>query len=471
LSSNDKIIFLKIDELRFPIILGIIQGMYLKLKGISNLAEVWLKTVTRFPRKTAVMDLTEERSWTFTEMHERVVAAAQGLPSSLKGMRIAFEGGNHSEWLVRFLAIQVKGGIAIAFDPGLSREQLGESAKQQEVHYFWIDQKLTAVDLPSPRRRLSKIAFEKLTSGSTGRPKLIPWTHENLLADGDQIMKTMGIRPTDRQLGLIPLAHSYGMGSLVLPLILQGTTVALAAHFVPSQFSGWIRKWKLTVYPTVPAVLQVLLATPSIQSLKPLRFIVSAGARLEGETARLFYKKFKIRIHNFYGSTETGGIAYDRTGRITESGRAIGRPLRGVQIRFNDEGRIEVRSPAVALGQGKYLMEDTGFWNAKRELVLTGRVRPAVNVGGKKIYPAEIERIFSEIKGVGDVWVGSIESRGREHLVSAGESDREEAEIYQALARKLPAWKIPRKIRVLSSFPRTVRGKVDLLKIKEEFNL
>ena len=68
----------------------------------------------------------------------------------------------------------------------------------------------------------------KLTSGTTGELKPILCSASNLVADGKQIIRTMGIRPADRNLAVIPLGHSYGLGNLVMPLLLQGTSVACA---------------------------------------------------------------------------------------------------------------------------------------------------------------------------------------------------------------------------------------------------
>ena len=61
--------------------------------------------------------------------------------------------------------------------------------------------------------------------------------------------------------------------------------------------------------------------------------MISAGAPLSAEVAQQFYRRYGIKIHNFYGSSETGGICYDRTGNATLSGRSVGKPLSGVMVR------------------------------------------------------------------------------------------------------------------------------------------
>ena len=210
-----------------------------------------------------MIDLASGDEWRMIDLYERVVRAAKQFPCEKSGARIAFGGSNHSEWIVRFLAIQMKRGIALALDPMLSGDQRFEFARNHQAHFLWEPEEI--LPLQPFRSSQSAIAFEKLTSGTTGAAKRIPWSHENLLKDGAQILSTMGIRSTDRQLGLIPLGHSYGMGSLVMPLILQGTTIALASEFVPVEIPRWIQRHQLTVFPTVPTVLQALVASPSIK--------------------------------------------------------------------------------------------------------------------------------------------------------------------------------------------------------------
>ncbi len=443
--------------------------MGLKVSANSTVFQVWLSQVKRTPQRKGVIDLASGKDWTLSALQERVSQAATDFSMIKPGARIAFGGANDSEWLVRFLAIQMKGGIALALDPMLNFSQRLELAQQHEIHFLWEKEKVIA--LQKQREIKSSIAFEKLTSGSTGVPKRIPWSHTNLLKDGEQILSTMGIRPSDRQLGLIPLGHSYGMGSLVMPLILQGTCMALASAFVPTEIPDWIQKHQLTFFPTVPVVLQSLLETPSIQKLGSLRTIVSAGARLEPSVAASFYKKFGKKIHNFYGSTETGGIAYDRTGSATARGEAIGKPLKGVKIRFDCHNRIIVKSPAVARRSQFFKVADLGQWNHKGELVLMGRVRPMINVGGKKIDLAEIEGVLRSIHGIREVWVGVVEQKGREHLIAAVETDQSISWVMKGIASRLPDWKTPKKVLNLALFPRTSRGKVDGEKIREFFVL
>ena len=48
----------------------------------------------------------------------------------------------------------------------------------------------------------------------------------------------MGIRPSDTQIAIIPLSHSYGLGVVLMPLLLQGTAIVLRDVVRPSAAGG-----------------------------------------------------------------------------------------------------------------------------------------------------------------------------------------------------------------------------------------
>src|SRR5690606_11203581 len=147
--------------------------------------------------------------------------------------------------------------------------------------------------------------------GSTGQPRALFFTDAEMLADGRQLCAAMGIRESDINLGLIPWGHSYGLGNLVMPLLLQGTAIVSGTAPLPHAMAAVIAQTKPTIFPAVPALLRALAdSTATAGQLASLRTIISAGAPLEAEIAQRFTDKFARKIHNFYGSSETGGISY-----------------------------------------------------------------------------------------------------------------------------------------------------------------
>ena len=271
----------------------------------------------------------------------------------------------------------------------------------------------------------------------------------------------MKIRAHDINLAAIPLGHSYGLGNLVMPLILQGTAVVCAGEYLPRQLLEWLARHRITVFPAVPALFRVLAALTGKAKLSSLRTAISAGAPLTPAVAQAFHARFGLKIHNFYGSSETGGICYDRTGSASRTGRSVGKPLAGVTISVK-AGHITVAGPAVATRTGHWRVGDVGEWNARGELVLLGRAGHDANIGGKKVHPLEVERVLRALPGVTDAAVWLAYRNGRDVLAAGVETTRPRAEIERGLAAHLPAWKLPKTCVVLREFPRTARGKLDL---------
>ena len=62
---------------------------------------------------------------------------------------------------------------------------------------------------------------------------------------------------------------------------------------------------------------------------------------------RAVFEEHGVKIHNFYGSTECGGIAYDATETPRTDETSVGRPMKNVKVTVNRNGALMVRSRAV----------------------------------------------------------------------------------------------------------------------------
>jgi acyl-coenzyme A synthetase/AMP-(fatty) acid ligase len=235
-----------------------------------------------------------------------------------------------------------------------------------------------------------------------------------------------------------------------------------AGDYVPRQLLEWIGRYRVTVFPAVPALLRVLAALPPGRAnIDSLRTVISAGAVLTPAVAQAFFARYGLKIHNFYGSSETGGICYDRTGSASLTGRSVGKPLAGVSVTVQ-AGRVTVESPAVATRAGRWRLADLGEWNGRGELALLGRAGHGANIGGKKVHPLEVERVLRALPGVTDAAVWLWQSQGRDLLAAGVETAHSHAELERALAARLPAWKLPKTWFIARELPRTARGKLDL---------
>jgi acyl-coenzyme A synthetase/AMP-(fatty) acid ligase len=425
----------------------------------SRLVQAWRKLCQQGPQSLAIVEADTDKKWSRGELDDWAQSLADGLLQDAGRRRVALCVPNSAEWIAFFLAVQYAGGSIIPLDAGTpleARETLAHTAGADWL--YSVEMGLTRL---RSRRGKRAEACVKLTSGSSGQPKRNLCRAEHLLADGRNIIRAMKINSADRNLGLIPLGHSYGLGNLVMPFLMQGTMLVLSRAFVPRQIPEWIKQHRITVFPSVPAVYRMLASLPGEGSLAPLRLAISAGAPLPPETARAFWEKFGVKVHNFYGSTETGGICFDREGEESMTGASIGTVLPGVKVRLLSNQRIRVSGAAVSTPSGEFTMPDYGEWSDSRRLRLLGRAGAVANLGGKKVRPAEVEGALRQLPGVTDAVVYLREQAQRHYLAAAVETGSSARKIQTQLAKVLPAWKQPRVLKTLPLLPRNERGKLD----------
>jgi long-chain acyl-CoA synthetase len=237
------------------------------------------------------------------------------------------------------------------------------------------------------------------------------------------------------------------------------------------------------VFPGVPFMFDFFADHPPHDGWPPtLTTLLSAGARLERATVDRFRARFGIKIHSFYGTTETGGICYDDGDDEVADG-TVGRALKSVSVWLVPHehapvggGRVLVCGRGVATSyadgadpevfvDGGFLTGDLGAFDVQGRLVLSGRVSPFVNVAGRKVQPGEVEQVLRELDGVLDVRViGIADARRGEQLVAflvMRTTPPSIAELRGFCATRLASHKIPRLFLSLDRIPTTSRGKTD----------
>lgn len=336
--------------------------------------------------------------------------------------------------------------------------------------------------------RHGDVALLKMTSGSTGTPRATLTPEHALVTDTRSLMSAMHVGSDDVQVAAIPLSHAYGIGNLVVPVFLQGTPIVLRDSFVPQRLPEDARRYAASTFPGVPFMFDHFVNNPPAAGWPPeLRNLMSAGALLETRVAQRFRDLFGVKVHAFYGTSETGGITYDDTDNPATDG-LVGTPLPGVELELVGEegapdggGRVLVRGPAViqsyadnadaaSFVAGGFLTGDLGVISASGELTLTGRVSSFVNVAGRKVQPEEVERVLRGHANIVDVRVlGVADERRGEHLVaclvtSGGRPSV--IEMRRFCGAQLASHKIPRAFVFVDAIPLTERGKTDRSRLR-----
>jgi acyl-CoA synthetase (AMP-forming)/AMP-acid ligase II len=119
---------------------------------------------------------------------------------------------------------------------------------------------------------------------------------------------------------------------------------------------------------------------------------------------------------------------------------------------------------ASGFNRGGFLTGDLGYLDRDR-LVLTGRVSQLVNVAGRKVDPAEVERRLQELPGIADARVLGMacDTRGQQVVAFLVRTDSAltPLAIRQWCAGTLSTHKIPRRFIFVDHFPVDARGKID----------
>ncbi|GAB4164439.1 MAG: long-chain fatty acid--CoA ligase [Terrimicrobiaceae bacterium] len=436
----------------------------------------WNKISSDLAGEPAILSQTGTPLLSFAELDQAACLWALQIQNlRLTRPVVAIKVGNSPDWPAIFLGIWKAGGVAVPEGPYLP-SGLNPHAKVVPdpngvpalvpVHEMEIDIH-PAVDLV------------KLTSGTVSGVQAVGFSAAQLLADAANICAGMEIRRPDRNVGVVPLSHSYGLSNLMGLLVAEGVPLILSDP-LPRSILEALNAGGGTVLPVVPTLIRTLAAVGG--SPGSLRLCLSAGALLPSRDAKMFHQVFGKKVHTFYGASECGGICFDSLEDPDVPEGYIGTPLPGVKVcpEAVDAGlRIRVESGAVALGHippgtettlrpGSFLTSDLleSSGNGYRML---GREGDSINVGGRKVHPLQIESVLRLIDGVEDCVVFGISddsSRG-EQIAACLVGPASPDEVRAACAGHLPTWQTPRRWFALDTLPVDERGKVSRRRLKE----
>ncbi len=420
----------------------------------------WREIVLKQPDRAAILGSAGETLRTFADIEGEAVALAETIPPNQEIALV--ELGNHPSLPALLLALWRAGRTVALAEKGASVTLPGITLR---VTVGPVGELLFSATNEPPV--FPDADFLKLTSGTTGAPRAIRFSAAQLLADCTAVCDTMGITSSDLNYGVISWAHSYGFSNLVLPLLCRGVPVVATEDRLPRAILAGLAATGATVFPAVPVFFQKL-ASLDAPPLPKLRLCISAGAQLAIDVAARFRQRFGVKVHSFYGSSECGGICYDATDDVAPEG-FVGQPMQNVRL-VVEQGRLAVHSPAAGLGYwpqddaalagGCFLPEDL-VEQTDTGITIKGRLSDFINIAGRKLNPAEIERVIREHPAVREVVVFGVPSslRGEEPTACiVGDAAVEEFTAFAA--SRLAPWQMPKHFWLVPSLPVNERGKL-----------
>ncbi len=415
------------------------------------LYERWCEIARAHSSVIALRDLASGEHWTFGEIAARVEQGSSSVAGS-----IAFPHGISPEFIFDILRAWRKGQIVCPLENRQAPPEILPGLPPEIVHL-------------------------KTTSATTGAARAIAFTARQLMADAENIVTTMGLRPDWPNLGVISLAHSYGFSNLVLPLLLHGIPLIL----IHAPFPELVKRAAEISEPLTLAAVPALWRTWHDANAIPsnVQLAISAGAPMPIALEQSIFEARGLKIHNFYGSSECGGIAYDPSPTPRTDGSCAGAPMRNVRLNVGESGCLEVRSEAV--GQTYWPQPDSSLANGvfrtsdlaeiSNQLVfLRGRASDQINVAGRKISPEAIEKILATHPSVREclVFGAPFDHGERSEMIVAcvvPRSPVNEESLRQFLLQKLPAWQLPREWWLLDSLGVNERGKLSRADWRKRF--
>lgn len=382
----------------------------------------------------------------------------------------------------------------------------------------------------------SDIVLQQLTSGSTGSPKAVQITHENFYFNAYAMFERIKFSlDDDVMISWLPLFHDMGMvGFLSVPMQMGGEVVSVTPlDFLraPMLWADLITKYRGTVT-AAPNFAYSLLARKLARAadgavdLSSVKWMWNGAEPVDPDTMNALAEagaRFGLdptALAPVYGMAETtlavsvpdpghgqvldvvdpdllesGGMAVPSAhsnarrmptlGHLVAGleGRVVGHdgqelPTRGVGIiqlrgKAVTRGYVTVDGPVPAQDSEGWLdTGDVGYFTEEGLVVVCGRVKDVIIMGGRNIYPTDIERAACSVAGVrpgnavairldaGDKresFAVAVETNLIDHL---DEVHRIEHEVVHAVCAEVGAR--PRTVAVLGpgNIPKTSSGKL-----------
>ena len=360
------------------------------------------------------------------------------------------------------------------------------------------------------------------TAGSTGNPRTAQLSAEAVLNNVNGLLSRFGVDPAvDVGCTWLPLYHDMGL-TFLLSGALTGAPMWLAptSAFTASPFR-WLR-WlsesgaSLTAAPNMAySMIGKYARLVSDVDLGRVRVTINGGEPVDCAGM----ERFANALSGFgfdagalapsYGLAESTcavtipapgtGLLYDEVRSAADDSEPrrqaiLGEPISGMEIRISptpqrsaelpgrDVGEIEIRGTSMMSGYLGDTPLEPGAWFPTGDLgyltddglVVCGRAKEIITIAGRNVFPAEIERVAAEIRGVREgavVAVGTDDDTTRPGLVITAEfRGPDEAGARSELVAKVASecGIVPANVVFVrpGSLPRTSSGKLRRLEVK-----
>ena len=305
------------------------------------------------------------------------------------------------------------------------------------------------------------------SSGSTGKSKAA--VHDLL----GVLNKFKVRRHARRAIAFLLYDHIGGLNTMLYQLSNGGCIVTVPDRG-PDTVLRAIQQHRVDMLPTSPTFLNLILLSEAHTrfDLSSLKLVTYGTEPMPEYTLRRFHEVFPgVQLQQTYGLSEIGIL---RSKSLASDSLWVKIGGEGFETRVV-EGLLEVKAESAMLG---YLNAPSPFtqdgWFKTGDAVQTngewmrilGRRSEIINVGGEKVYHAEVESVLQEIEGVEEASVTGEPNAITGNIVTAtvrlGTDEAISAfrkRMWEHCANRLPRYKIPQKLVLTKASLASVRFK------------
>jgi acyl-CoA synthetase (AMP-forming)/AMP-acid ligase II len=328
-----------------------------------------------------------------------------------------------------------------------------------------------------------------LTSGTTGKPKAVALTHDNLIRRLQAYDVVFGNQypACSRTFIDLTLATSFGF-ALTMHVLSRGGTVFCRGNDAAEtlQAFGLYNVQCMIAAPSgVAEFLDYYEQSPELAC--PFKVMLASGSFLSRTLSERVRARMCANLFGTYAATELSPAAAAPARQIADIDGAVGYVMPWVRaqavdqadrpLKWGEEGVIRLRGHTCVSGyvgnppaserifrDGWFYPGDIGRITEDRLLIITGREKAVINLGGDKVSPEKIEAAIAAFPGIKDAAVfGRPNDLGVEEIWAAvvAEGELNLTALGTHCARELPAEFVPAHVVRVAAIPRNAMGRID----------
>jgi len=435
-----------------------------------------------------------------------------------EGDHIAIIGNNEPEFISNIIALWQLGAVPVPLNTRLSNKELNELILRSDCKTILVSKNFEGKNFtfpvePSiyPFTLTQKQKYENefqppfdstaviiFTSGSASVPKAVELSFKSLFESAKIGNKLLEQTTEDRWLASLPFYHVSGF-SIIVRSLLFGTSIILPDSNSAEDIIAANDMFNPTLCSVVPTQLTRLI-NYEVQDKEKIRHLLVGGG-ISNEKLILDALKLGWNVTKVYGSTETSAFVTAISGEdVLYKPKSVGKALypniikilndKGIDVIEGELGEIAIFTPSIMKNYYKndgefkekfrndyYLTGDLGYLDDEGYLYLEARRTDLIVTGGENVNGVEVENVLLSHPDIDEAAVIPLPDEEWGQAVAAvvvlknNKNNLSLEELNKFLMNELADFKLPRKLFIEKSLPKSDLGKVEKEKLIELYKL